>query len=65
MNNLLLLLTFTICLLVIALIIGQKPMDFRPCENYGKVRAKVILVEKDKIIYMCGKSKGKAWGVEE
>ena len=57
MNNLLLLLTFATFLLVLAIIIGQQPVEVKPCEKYGKVKAQVILVEKDKIIYMCGEKK--------
>ena len=54
MNNLILLLAFATFLLVLAILIGQQPIEVKPCEKYGKVKAQVILVEKDKIIFMCG-----------
>ncbi len=54
-----LLLTFVTLLLIVALLIGQKPTEIKPCIKYGKPEAQVILVEDDKIIYVCGEKNGK------
>jgi|15BtaG_2_1085339.scaffolds.fasta_scaffold06645_7 hypothetical protein len=48
---------FATLLLIIAIFIGQKPIEIEPCEKYGKTSDKVTLIEKNRIIYMCKEAK--------
>lgn len=44
-------------LLVVEVLVRLEPVEFNPCEKYGKPKASVILVEKNRIVYECGEIK--------
>ena len=52
-----LLILFYSALVVTALAIGQKPVEYLPCEKYGMKEAKIILIDADKVTFVCGEIK--------
>ena len=49
------LIIFYIALVVTALAIGQKPVEYLPCEKYGMKEAKIVLIDANKVTYVCDK----------
>ena len=43
--------------LVTALAVGQKPVEYLPCEKHGMKEAKIILIDANKVTYVCDKDK--------